>query len=62
MYEANRIDPDVSFTRDACRQLTGVPKPFIKTVLKGIIKQAKERGITEIDSEFVLKLQKERDG
>lgn len=62
MYEANRLDPDISFTRDACKQLTGVPKPFIKTVLKGIAKQAKERGVAEVDREFVLKLQKERDG
>lgn len=62
MYEANRLDPEVRFTRDACRQLTGVPKPFIKTVLKGIVKQARERGVAEVDRDFVLKLQQERDG
>ena len=61
LYEANRIDPEVRFTREACKQLTGVPKPFIKTVLKGIIKQARERGVTEIDREFVEMLNKERD-
>ncbi|SVA83523.1 uncharacterized protein METZ01_LOCUS136377 [marine metagenome] len=61
LYEANRIDPEVQFTREACKQLTGVPKPFIKTVLKGIIKQAQERGVKEVDREFVEMLNKERD-
>ena len=61
MSSASRIDPEVKFTREACKQLTGVPKPFIKTVLKGNIKQAKERGVTEIDREFVEMLNKERD-
>jgi hypothetical protein len=62
LYEANRLDPEVQFTREACKQLTGVPKPFIKTVLKGIIKQAQERGVTEVDREFVELINKERDG
>ena len=31
LYEANRIDPEVKFTREACKQLTGIPKPFIRT-------------------------------
>ena len=35
LYEANRIDPEVRFTREACKQLTGIPKPFIKTALEG---------------------------
>ena len=35
---------------------------YPKTVLKGIVKQARERGIAEVDRDFVLKLQKERDG
>ena len=37
-------------------------KPFIKTVLKGIIKQAQERGVTEVDREFVEMINKERNG
>lgn len=61
LYEANRLDPEnVQFTREACKQLTGVPRPFIKTVLKGIIKRAKEEGVAEVDKEFVVRINKER--
>ena len=44
------------------KQLTGVPKPFIKTVLKGIVKQAKADGVTEIDKAYVEKLNSDRNG
>ena len=60
LYEANRLDPDISFSREACKQLTGVPRPFIKTVLKGIIKQAKADGITEIDREYIDRFNQQR--
>ncbi|MDG2154854.1 MAG: hypothetical protein P8M26_02805, partial [Gammaproteobacteria bacterium] len=61
LYEANRLEPDsVQFTRAACKQLTGVPKPFIKTVLKGIIKQAKADGVALVDEDYVKKINDER--
>jgi flavin reductase (DIM6/NTAB) family NADH-FMN oxidoreductase RutF len=60
MYLANRIDPDVRFTKDACERLTGVPKVFLKTALNGIIKRAKEEGISEIDGAFVKRINDER--
>jgi flavin reductase (DIM6/NTAB) family NADH-FMN oxidoreductase RutF len=60
LYEANRLDPEVTFTRDACKELTGVPRPFVKTALRGIVKQAKEQGITHIDVAFVQKVNAER--
>lgn len=59
-YEANRLDPELQFTRDACKQLTGIPKPFLRTALRGIIKRAREEGINEIDVEFVKRLNDER--
>lgn len=59
-YEANRLDDDVRFTMDACKQLTGIPNNFVRTVLQGIVRQAKARGVTEVDAEFVLALNKER--
>jgi len=59
-YEANRLNPEVRFTRDACKQLTGIPKPFLKTALKGIIKQAIEDGVSEIDVDYVKKLNEDR--
>lgn len=60
LYEANRIDPDVRFTREACQQLTGVPRPFLKIALKGIVKKAKERGLTEVDVDFVREVDEQR--
>jgi flavin reductase (DIM6/NTAB) family NADH-FMN oxidoreductase RutF len=62
MYEGNRIDDKVQFTAEACKELTGVPKAFLRTVLIGIVKQAKEHGLATIDREFVLRINKERDG
>jgi flavin reductase (DIM6/NTAB) family NADH-FMN oxidoreductase RutF len=62
LYEANRLDDEVRFTADACKELTGVPRVFLKTVLNGIIKQAKERGVVTIDRDFVVQLNQERNG
>jgi flavin reductase (DIM6/NTAB) family NADH-FMN oxidoreductase RutF len=62
MYEANRLDEHVQFTADACRELTGVPKAFLRTVLSGIVKQAKEQGVTVVDRDFVVRINRQRDG
>jgi hypothetical protein len=60
-YEANRLDDEVRFTMEACKQLTGIPNAFVRNVLEGILKQAKARGVTNVDEEFVLELNKERE-
>ncbi len=60
-YEANRMDDEVRFTMDACKQLTGIPNAFLQNVLGGIVKQAKARGVTNVDEAFVLALNAERD-
>lgn len=60
LYEANRLDDEISWTRDAAQQLTAVPKAFLKMALKGVVKKAKEQGVTEITEEFVLKVNEER--
>lgn len=60
MYEANRLEEGITFTVDAAKQLTGIPKPFLRTALKGIVKKAKAAGISEIDEAFVIKLNEER--
>lgn len=61
-YEANRLDDEVRFTMEACKQLTGIPNNFVRTVLEGIVKQAKARGVVKVDEDFVLALNKEREG
>jgi len=60
-YEANRLDDEVRFTMDACKQLSGIPNAFLRNVLGGIVKQAKARGVTEVDVAFVEALNAERE-
>ena len=60
MYEANRLDDVVRFTEDACKQLTGIPRAFLRQALQGIVEVAKQQGITTVDLEFVQKLNAER--
>lgn len=61
LYEANRIDNDIKFTVEASKELTGIPRPFLRTALKGIVQTAKERGVTLVDRDFILALNKERE-
>jgi len=59
-YMANRIDPNVQFTEEACKRLTGIPRPFMQDAFKGIVARATEEGVTEIDAEFLKKIGAER--
>ena len=47
-YAADRTDPDIHFTDEACKRLTRVPRIFLKAALNGCIKWAKENNVTEI--------------
>lgn len=49
LYAANRIDPEIRFTREACMHMVKVPRIFLNTALKGCVKWAKENGVTRID-------------
>ena len=60
-YEANRLDDEVRFTMEACKQLSGIPNAFIQNVLTGIVKEAKARGISDVDEDFIVTLNKERE-
>ena len=59
-YEANRINADVLFTEDACRQLTAIPPPFMKDALGQIVDAALQAGVNEVDEAFLAKLNAER--
>ncbi len=54
IYAANRIDPEIKFTEEACKSLVKVPRIFLKTVLNGCVEYAKEHNIKVID-ENVMK-------
>lgn len=49
MYAAERIDPEVKFTEDACAKLVKIPRVFLKAALTQMVNIAKEEGITLID-------------
>lgn len=49
IYAAERIDPDVKFTNEACAKLVKIPRPFLKLALTQMVNIAKEEGITLID-------------
>ena len=53
MEQANSIDDEVQFTEDACEQLARVPSFVLDMALKGVVKKAKEQGVTTIDAAFV---------
>lgn len=52
-YAANRMDPSVKFTDEACQKLVRVPRIFLKTVLSGCVKYAKDNGIAVIDEKVM---------
>ena len=49
MYAASRIDPEVTFTDEACAKLTKIPRVFLKAALTQMVNIAKEEGISVID-------------
>ena len=49
LYAAKRIDPDVTFTKEACAKLTKIPRIFLKAALTQMVNIAKEEGISVID-------------
>ena len=49
MYAAKRIDPEVTFTNEACARLTKIPRVFLKAALTQMVNIAKEEGISVID-------------
>ena len=60
MYIANRMDEDITFTVNACKQLSGVPKVFVRKALKGIIGEAKKQGVSEINESFIKAINEKR--
>lgn len=52
-YAADRIDPDIKFTDDACAKLIKVPRVFLNTALKGCVSWAKENGVVLVAGEHM---------
>lgn len=48
-YAADRSDPDIRFTDEACKRLSRVPRVFLKAALDSCVKWAKKNNVTVID-------------
>jgi flavin reductase (DIM6/NTAB) family NADH-FMN oxidoreductase RutF len=59
-YMANKIDTEVRFAEDACKELVGVPKVFLEVVLTGLIDEAKQQDVSMIDAKFVKAVEAQR--
>lgn len=49
MYAADRIDPEIKFTEEACAKLTKIPRIFLKPALTQMVNIAREEGFKIID-------------
>lgn len=49
-FAADRTDPNIKFTDEACQRLVKVPRIFLKAALEGCAKWARENQITVIDA------------
>ncbi len=49
-FAADRTDPNIRFTDEACQRLVKVPRIFLKVALESCAKWARENDITVIDS------------
>lgn len=59
-FAADRADPNIHFTDEVCAMLAKVPRVFLKTVLNGCVKYAKEHGITTIDEKVMKDINDKR--
>jgi len=59
-YACTRFDPDIAWEKEACAKIVKVPNVFLKRVISGVVKAAKEEGITVITPEFMDKVQDKR--
>jgi len=53
MYAADRIDPDIKFTEEACKTIVKVPRVFLKTVLNSCVTWARENDVKLITAEHM---------
>ena len=59
-YAADRTDPNISFTDEACMKLAKVPRIFLKAALDGCVKWAKNNNVTTIDIDELEKINDKR--
>ncbi len=50
---ANKLEPGIRFTREACAALVVIPAPFLEPALGVFITKARKRGVGTVDLDFV---------
>ncbi len=60
VYAAERMDPNIKFTEDACKTLVKVPRIFLKAALQGCVDWAKENGVTLIEEKHMAIIRDKR--
>ena len=59
-YACVRFDPNITWQDEACAKIVKVPNIFLNKVITGIVKTAKEQGVTVITPEFIDKIRDKR--
>jgi hypothetical protein len=59
-YAADRTDPNIHFTDEACQRLARVPRIFLKAALDGCVAWAKENDVTVIGDKEMTMIQDKR--
>jgi hypothetical protein len=59
-YAADRTDPQIKFTPEACAMLVNVPRVFLGAALRGCADWARERGITLIEAKHMETIRDKR--
>lgn len=60
IYAAKRIDPNITFTNEACAKLTKIPRVFLKAALTQMVQIAKDEGISVIDEQALTLINDKR--
>ncbi len=59
-YAADRIDPNIKFTDEACAKLVKVPRIFLNSALKGCVSWAKQNDVDLITAEHMDRINDKR--
>jgi flavin reductase (DIM6/NTAB) family NADH-FMN oxidoreductase RutF len=61
-YACTHFDPEIVWEDEACAKILKVPGIFLKTVISGVVKEAKKEGITTITPAFMDTVRNKRSG
>ena len=60
IFAANRIDPEIKFTKEACQMCVKIPRVFLKAALTQMVDYARDKGWKLIDVPQLKEIQDKR--